>query len=261
MSGAVYLFNDVADLERDRRHPWKKLRPLAANNISRAEALVVSLILVLLAISAAFFVNPTFFIVCLTYLALQVSYSLLLKKIVLLDIFGLAGGYILRVYGGEFATGWHISVWLLLTVISASLFLAVGKRRAELTLLQTMGVKGTRSTLVHYSPNLLDIYLAMFANATWLTYAIFTFFEHSTVYLKPSLVGVFLHIFPWGVERKWLMATIPLVMYGIMRYIQLVYTQERGEAPERIFLSDTPLLTTVFIWIFIVIAVIYGIGR
>jgi 4-hydroxybenzoate polyprenyltransferase len=261
MSGAVYLFNDVVDLERDRKHPWKKLRPLAAGNISNAEAIIVSIILAFLAASAAFFVNPAFFIVCLTYLALQISYSLVLKKIVLLDIFGLAGGYILRVYGGEFATGWHISVWLLLTVISASLFLAVGKRRAELTLLQTMGIKGTRSILVNYPANLLDIYLAMFANATWLTYAIFTFFEHSTVYLKPSLVGVFLNLFPWGVERKWLMTTIHLVMYGIMRYIHLAYTQESGEAPERIFLSDRLLLTTVFAWVLIVITIIYGVGR
>jgi 4-hydroxybenzoate polyprenyltransferase len=262
LSGATYLINDVADLESDRKHPWKKFRPLASGDLSVFTALTVAFGLSLAALGAAFIVSPVFTLVCLTYLALQISYSLALKRIVVLDIFALAAGYILRVYGGEFATGWHISVWLLLTVISASLFLAVGKRRAELSVLQVLDNFGeTRKTLLHYSEQMLDVYLSMFANATWLTYAIFTFFEQSTVRLKPSLVGIFLDLFPWGVERKWMMATIPVVMYGIMRYIQVAYTQEKGEAPERIFLSDRPLMFTVFLWAAMVLTIIYGLGR
>lgn len=260
MSSAIYLLNDVVDIERDRLHPWKKFRPIAAGQISIRAALNVALLLGVIALVAAFLINPAFLFVCFAYLGLQISYSLLLKRIVLLDIFGLATGYLLRVYGGEFATGWHISVWLLLAVVSVSLFLAVGKRRAELSLLQARGVKGTRSILVQYPEKLLDVYIAMFANATWLTYAFFTFFEHSTVRLRPQLLGVFLHLFPWGIERKWMMTTIPVIMYVITRYMQVAYTQEKGESPEKIFLSDRPLIISLFIWAAMIIFIIYSLG-
>jgi len=222
--------------------------------------LTIAAALVLAGLGFSFIVNPAFLLICIAYIALQFGYTLVIKHIVLLDIFALAAGYILRVYGGEFATGWHISVWLLLTIISASLFLAVGKRRAELTLLQAESGTG-RATLKNYPEKLLDVYVSMFANATWLTYAIFTFFEQSTVELKPEFVGVVLNLFPWGIERKWMMATIPLVIYGITRYMQVAYTQEKGEAPERIFLSDRPLILTMVTWAVMTVTIIYGIGR
>lgn len=250
----------MVDLDRDRRHPWKRSRPIAAGRISVPVALATTLLLLLLALGIAASINQSFLIICLAYVGLQIGYSIKLKQIVLLDIFALAAGYILRVYAGEFATGWHISVWLLLAVISLSLFLAVGKRRAELTSLQSAKLGKTRTTLTAYPEKLLDVYFAMFANATWLTYAFFTFFEHSTVGLKPTLTSVFVNIFPWGLERKWMMITIPIVMYGIMRYMQIAYTRQEGEAPERVFLSDHPLLFTVLLWTAMVVIIIYGIG-
>lgn len=178
----------------------------------------------------------------------------------MIDILAITAAYFLRVYAGEAATGYHISVWFALAALSLALFLAVGKRRAELTLLQ--GYRGsllnqTRISLSHYSEKLLDTYTAMFANSTFITYAFYTFLE------RPTTAGFFLKNYGDFVAdipgRKWMMATVPFVLYGIMRYMQLIY-EGKGESPEIILTSDMPLFATVILWVISIFFVVYGIG-
>lgn len=162
------------------------------------------------------------------------------------------------------ATGYHINIWLLLTVISASLFLAVGKRRSELTLLSgwegSLAAK-TRATLSHYSEKMLDVYIAMFANSTWITYALYSFLAPSPS-LKQSLGNLFDdNTFYLIQDRKWLTITIPFVIYGVMRYLQLIYEKNEGESPEKVLLSDLPLMTTAMILAGILFGIIYVFGK
>jgi hypothetical protein len=149
-----------------------------------------------------------------------------------------------------------------LAVLSLSLFLAIGKRRAELTLIE--GYEGvvprdTRISLSHYSERLLDTYIAMTAASTWITYAFYTFLERPVVpgFFWQSQWGKFLSQIP---ERKWLMLTIPFVLFGMMRYMQLIYEKRQGESPERVLTGDPPLMLTVLGWGITVILIIYGLG-
>lgn len=252
----------MLDIKRDQLHHLKKERPIAKGKISPTEAIFFAILLALLSLHLALTLPKSFFILCLVFLLFQVSYSLFFRDVVLLDIFLIAGGYVLRVLAGEFATRWHISVWLLLCAISLSMFLAVGKRRSELSLLLGLGrgiSTATRTTLFRYPEKLLDIYTSMVANSTWITYAFYTFLEPGPR-LKPTVIEFFLRVFPWGLERKWMMITIPVVMYGIMRYLHLIYEQKKGEAPEKILLSDKPLMGSVLIWGTMVVGIIYIIG-
>ncbi len=262
LSSAIYIVNDIVDTKRDRFHPFKKFRPLASNAFSKKNAFFLALLLTGISLFVGYFVTRGFFFLVLIYLALQLFYSLLAKHIEIIDILMLAAGYILRVYGGEFASGSHISVWLLLTTISISLLLAVGKRRSELTLLSKYyGSKiiDTRRSLLKYSEKLLDIYAAMFATSTFITYSLFTFLENESGF-KISLGVLMPEFLPGFFQRKWLMVTIVPVVYGIMKYLEDVYEKDEGESPERILLSDKPLLFTVVLWIVLVIAIIYVIG-
>jgi len=192
----------------------------------------------------------------LTYLLIQIGYTFWLKNLIIFDVLIIAGGFILRVYAGAFAINVHMNVWFLLCVISLALFLAVGKRRAELAFLQETASQH-RKTLSFYSNDLLDSYLSMFANSTWLVYALFTFFA------PPPIVGTapLLAKLPLTVAgiSKWLMATVPFVIYGIMRYLSIVYQGERAESPEKVILSDWPLLATIVLWGLAVVFILYGI--
>lgn len=257
LSSATYLFNDVLDMKRDRLHPLKKLRPVARGELPANLALAVSFILGVWGLSWAASITVSFFLVALGYLVLQLSYSLFLKHLAVLDILAIASGYILRVLAGEFATGFHVTFWLLICVISLSLFLAIGKRRAELTSLSGFS---QRPVLFHYSDKLLDIYLSMFANSTWFSYALFTFLE-PPIAPRSTFLYYIEDIFPAGLTRKWLVLTIPFVIYGLMRYTQLIYEKQEGESPEKVILTDKPLLSTVIIWGILVVFLIYVVGR
>ncbi|MFH0863590.1 MAG: decaprenyl-phosphate phosphoribosyltransferase [Candidatus Gottesmanbacteria bacterium] len=261
-SSANYLFNDCLDVKSDRLHPFKKNRPVASGKVPPSVALTAACFLVAFALLAASSISNGFFLIVSLFLLLEFSYSLLFKKLAVIDILAITVAYILRVYAGEVATGFHISVWLFLTVLSLSLFLAIGKRRAELTLIEGYeGIvpKDTRVSLSHYSERLLDTYIAMTAASTWITYAFFAFLE------RPVLLGLFwqsrwANFFGDLPERKWLMLTIPLVLFGIMRYMQLIYESHQGESPERVLTSDLPLMITVLTWGLTVILIIYGLG-
>jgi len=182
-----------------------------------------------------------------------------LKNFTIIDILAVAGGYILRVYAGEFLTTYHISVWLLLTTVSLSLFLAIGKRRSELTLVSqnsSVQIAAMRKTLSHYSERLLDVYASIFATSTFISYAFFTFLENSRNITVTN--DLFLSDFlPSYLQRKWLMITIIPVVYGLMRYLQDIYEKHEGESPEKVLLSDKPLLVTVIVWATLVVGIIY----
>src|SRR3989344_7855440 len=237
LSSAIYIINDVFDIKRDRLHPYKKYRPLVHGDISLHQAWVLAISLILFSLWVGFLINLTFFLLMIIYFVLQLSYSAKLKHIAIIDILILAAGYILRVYGGEFASGLHISVWLLLTTISISLLLAVGKRRSELTLLKHANAKteATRKSLSRYSEKLLDVYASIFATSTFITFSLFNFLESEG--FKISLGLLMPEFLPSFLQRKWLMITIIPVVYGLMRYLQDIYEKHEGESPEKVLLS------------------------
>ncbi|OGH13737.1 MAG: hypothetical protein A2687_03015 [Candidatus Levybacteria bacterium RIFCSPHIGHO2_01_FULL_38_26] len=262
LSSAAYIVNDIFDIKKDRLHPFKKFRPLAHGDISIPVALVIAAFLTIGSLFLGFFVTPAFFLLALIYLAIQLLYSTILKPIAIIDILAIAAGYILRVYAGEVASGFHISVWLSLTTISVSLFLAIGKRRSELTLLssnKSLDIANIRKSLSHYSERLLDVYASIFATSTFISYTLFTFLENPRG-LKLGLSVLLPDFLPDFFQRKWLMITIAPVVYGLMRYLQDIYEKQEGESPERVLLSDKPLLITVIIWIIFVIGIIYVLG-
>ena len=251
------------DAPKDRKHPFKKLRPIAKGDLPSWLALALATVMVTFVLVTSYALSFFFYVSVLSYLLLQLAYSLLLKQIVIMDILIIAAGFILRVYAGAFVIDAHLNVWFLLTIISIALFLASGKRRFELTILS--GANGEtpsshRSTLSLYSEKILDMYTNMFATSTWITYAIFTFQETPPV---PSYGTLQLFsILPSTLEqRKWLMLTVPLVIYGVMRYLQVIYHKKSGESPERVLLSDSTLLGTVAAWGLLVVFIIYVLSR
>lgn len=260
LSAAVYLLNDLIDVPSDRLHPFKKKRPIASGELPVAIAVFAMITLFVVALAWSLQITYFFFLTALTYLIMQICYTLFLKRVTIVDVLTIASGYILRVYAGGFAINAHMDVWFLLTVVSASLFLAVGKRRCEMTLMKAQGGGGiVRATLKHYTESLLDIYTAMFATATWVTYALFTF-NHPRIIPK-GLVLTFMADLPRTlISEKLLMITTPLVIYGVMRYLQLIYEKNEGESPERILLTDKALLTAMGMWGLLTVGLLYYVG-
>ncbi|MBI2018274.1 decaprenyl-phosphate phosphoribosyltransferase [Candidatus Daviesbacteria bacterium] len=257
-SSATYLLNDVFDIDRDKLHPFKRKRPIASGLVPVPLATSLALFTIIVALPLSYKLSPAFFFASLAYLILQLFYSVILKQIILIDVLVIAAGFVLRVYGGVWAIDAHLNVWFLLSVTSFALFLAIGKRRSELTLMQGQA-PSHRETLLHYPENLLDILTSMFATAAWLTYAFFAFLQPpiQTTKLVSNLLGGLALPFT---EAKFLMVTIPVVIYAVMRYLYIIYEKKEGESPERVLLSDKPLLTTVVLWLFLVIGINYYLG-
>ena len=260
LTSGVYIFNDLMDIKADRMHPFKKSRPIASGKVPVPMALFLTLTLAVVALVLAVQLDYFFFWSCLIYTLLQICYTLKLKQVPIIDVLTIASGYIIRVYAGGLVIGAHMNVWFLLTVISASLFLAVGKRRSELTLLKATGdTSQIRSTLKHYTEGLLDIYMGMFSTATWVTYALFSF-NHPAIIPRGRVLTFMADLPRTLISEKLLMITTPFVIYGVMRYLQLVYEKNEGESPERVILSDKPLMIVGIIWGVLVIGLLYYIG-
>ncbi len=260
LSSTTYIFNDLIDVKADRLHPFKKNRPIASGALPVPFAVYALISGVIGGLAWAYSLNHYFFISCLVYLGVQVLYSGYLKKVAIMDVIVIAFGYLIRVYAGAFVVSAHMDVWFLLTVISVSLFLAVGKRRGEMTMLMSQGSgTTTREALKRYTEKLLDIYTAMFATSTWITYALFTF-NHPKIVPDGRALTLISLLPRTLLSEKWMMMTIPFVVYGIMRYLQLIYEKNEGESPERILLSDKPLIITVLLWGLALIGVIYYVG-
>ena len=252
LSSSSYLINDLVDVDKDRLHPVKKNRPIARGDLSEASAIFIAFTLLFLGLFISIFINFGFFWISLIFILLQYAYSFFLKKKAVIDIIGISFFFIIRAYAGELATGYHLPVWIMLAVIFLSLFLASGKRRSELG---GSGTK-TRSSLNGYSNNLLDFYTNMFAVCTLIAYAMFTFFEEPVTF-NGLIHNFLLDNFPKALGRKWYMTTLLPVIFGIMRYGQVIYEMQEGERPEKVVATDIPLILAIFSWGVVMITIIY----
>lgn len=252
LSSASYLLNDVIDYRYDRKHPIKRLRPVASGKISIPDATFLIFILSLLALIISLSLSLSFSLVAFLFLALHFFYSFYLKKHPVFDIFAISFSFMLRAFSGQVLTGFHIQIWLLLTIFFISLFIASVKRHAELVL----HGQETRVSLSFYKGHLLDFLTTTFATLTIISYSLYTFLERPPL-IETPFNKIFNSIWPGFEGRKWFMITIPLVVYGISRYAQLLYEQDQGEAPEKIITRDVPLVATIFLWGLIVVSLIY----
>lgn len=260
VTSGIYIINDVIDIKKDQAHPFKNKRPLAAGRISPVLALACSVLLLGIAIFLSRNLSPFFTFAVVGYTVLQIFYSMFLRSVILLDVMAIASGFLLRVYAGAVIINAHITIWFILTVASLALFLAIGKRRSERTLLAASqaNLSGARSILSHYPENLLDSLTVMFATACWFSYTMFTFLQPPPS-AGPQVLVLFGDYLPRTfLASKWLMASVPFVIYGVMRYLYVIYEKKEGESPEKVLLSDIPLLTSVVVWVLIVFIVIYG---
>ena len=240
LSGGVYLINDVMDAERDRAHPQKRHRPVASGRLPPAVALAAGVGLLAGATAAAFLLSPRFGLVALAYAVLLTAYSAGLKHVVIVDTLIIAGGFVLRALAGVVVLGIDFSDWLLLCTILLALFLTFGKRRAELRELEA-GAIGHRPILSEYSPELLDQMIAVVTASTLMAYALYTMATETHVRL--------------GTAR--LPLTIPFVLYGIFRYLYLLYRRDLGGNPSEHLLTDRALLVDVALWGTAVILILY----
>ncbi|OGW59381.1 MAG: hypothetical protein A2Y48_09475 [Nitrospirae bacterium RIFCSPLOW2_12_42_9] len=235
VSGCVYIINDIADREEDKRHPLKRLRPIASGVLSTYLAGGTAAILMLMFLIGGYSMGNDFLAILFAYFSINLAYSIFLKHVVLLDIFVISLGFVLRVAGGGFAIDVEISSWLLLCTLLIALFLAMCKRRHELVLLEDEA-KSHRKILGEYSPYFLDQLIAVVTASTLVTYALYTM--SSDVYLK------------FGNNN--LKYTIPFVLYGIFRYLYLVHQKDKGGSPTEIMMSDVPMLMNMGLWALVV---------
>ena len=241
LSGVVYLVNDVHDADADRLHPSKSRRPVAAGDVSPRTAILTAIILTGVALAVAFWLDPLFFAVSFTYVALLTGYSVSLKHHAVIDVLTIAAGFVLRAVAGAVVIHVAISHWLLVLTLLGSLFLALSKRRAELVTLADGGA-GHRRSLADYSPQLLDQLISIVAASTLLAYAFYT--------ISPETVAKF------GTDR--LLFTLPFLLYGIFRYLFLIHQRDGGADPSETLLQDRPILACVALWAVAVAVLIYG---
>jgi 4-hydroxybenzoate polyprenyltransferase len=240
LAGGLNLVNDVLDAEADRVHPRKAKRPIAAGRLRPRTAWIAAACLFPLGLAAAALLDPRVLLAGAAYVALQAAYSLALKRVVILDIFLVASGFVIRVAAGGFAAGVTPSSWLLVCTTLLALLLAVGKRRHELLTLEESGGKH-RSVLRDYSPALLDQMIAVVTAATVVAYALYVIAEDTA-----SRFG----------EGR-LLWTAPLVLYGIFRYLYLVYRKGEGGSPEEMIVRDVPFLVSIVLWGALSAALVY----
>jgi 4-hydroxybenzoate polyprenyltransferase len=225
-SSAAYLVNDVRDVEADRRHPVKRRRPIARGELDARAALVLSGVLAVASVALVALLGPASVACLIGFGALQAAYTLRLKHVVLIDVLVIAALFVIRAAAGAVAVDVRISPWLLVCTALLALFLALGKRRAELVLVGAERTPG-RVVLEGYSLALVDQLLAAVAGATMVAYAVYT------VTARDSYA---------------LVATLPFVVFGLFRYLQLVHRHDAGEEPENVLLGDLPILVTVAAW-------------
>ncbi len=240
LSSTVYLVNDVLDREQDRRHPLKAHRPLASGALSPAIALVAAAVLGVAAMIVALGLGRHFFQIAAGYLVLLVAYSVLLKHIVILDVLTIAAGFTLRAAAGAAAITVPISHWLLVCTTFLALFIALSKRRHELTLLTEKAIDH-RPILGDYTPYLLDQMISVVTASTLIAYAFYTVSPETTSKFGTDLLSL----------------TIPFPLYGIFRYLYLVHGRDKGGSPAELVVNDRPLLVCVGLWALSVILIIY----
>lgn len=242
-ASATYIVNDLLDREADRAHPTKRLRPIASGAVGVGRAAATVVVLIGGAAAGALVLGTAFAVVLGVYFATTVMYSLFLKRAVFVDVLVVAAGFVLRVVGGAVAIDVPVSHWILLCAYLLALYLALGKRRSELVLLGD-DAGDHRQVLGHYTLPLVDQAIAVVLGATILAYALYTVAPETT-----EKVG-----------SECLMVTIPVVLYGLFRYLYLLHRHELGGSPARALLTDRPLFASVLVWV-IVAAAIIGFGN
>jgi 4-hydroxybenzoate polyprenyltransferase len=232
VSSGHYIFNDLRDLEEDRRHPVKSNRPLASGRLKKGPAVAALVVIGAAGLAVAASIDLPFLLAAAGYLALQTAYSMWLKHVVILDVFVIAAGFLIRVVAGGLAIKVEISSWLLICTILLSLFLAMGKRRYELVLLDK-DAASHRPILKEYNTYLLDQMISVVTASTLLAYCLYT--------ISAETVAKF------GTRN--LIFTVPFVLYGIFRYLYLIHQKAEGGTPEALIIHDKPLLLDIFLWI------------
>ena len=245
LSGAVYLFNDLADRDADKRHPLKRSRPIASGELRPAHGVALGILLAIGGTAAALWIAPTLGLVAAAYLALLLAYSSALKHLVIVDALTIAGGFVLRAVAGGVAVAVPISAWLLVCTSLLALFLAFSKRRHELTLLADAA--GDHRRILHeYSPYLLDQMIAVATASTLIAYSVYATSAETAQRLGTNRLGL----------------TIPFVLYGIFRYLYLVHQKRGGGSPAAMLVTDGPLLACVAVWAIAVALILYSpLGR
>lgn len=240
-SSGIYILNDLRDIEHDRLNPAKMNRPLAAGKIPKLKAVIIMILFLVASVVSAFFLDKNFFIIILMYLSLNIAYSFGLKNIVILDAMIVALGFLLRVFAGCVIIHVEVTPWLFICTLSLALTLSFGKRRNELNVLKSEA-KNFRETLEFYSTQLLDIILTICCATAVVTYSLYT--------MANETVQRF--------GNQHLIITMPFVMYGIFRYLYLIYTKNKGGDPTKLLLLDLPSILNGVLWIASIFYVIYG---
>ena len=237
LSSATYLINDLIDAPQDRLHPLKRYRPIAAGQISPRQAVGLAAGMFAVGIALSFLLEPWFGVVVLVYLALTLSYSMKLKQVAVIDVMVLSTGYVLRAVGGAVVIQVPISLWLYAVTSLGAMLIGFGKRRGELA-----GSDGAalqqRHVLKHYPRTMLNALITLVSVGVFITYVAYT--------LTASNLP----------DNRTMALTVPIMAFGLYRYLHLLYTHNAGETPEEMFLSDKPLMATVFLWLTTVVVVL-----
>ncbi|MCX8131532.1 MAG: decaprenyl-phosphate phosphoribosyltransferase [Clostridia bacterium] len=226
ISSCVYILNDIADIEKDRKHPKKKHRPLPAGLITRKQAVFFLIILFTSCVICSYVLSIPFTVIILLYFILNVLYSFKLKQIVIIDVMVIAIGFVLRAVSGAIMIDVIISPWLIICTLLISLFLGLNKRRSEFLMLDEKSIE-CRKTLGEYSVEMINEMLSVVSSSTIISYALYTFTASESVYM---------------------MGTIPFVLYGIFRYQYLISKKGWGDTPEVVLLKDIPLIVNILLW-------------
>ena len=239
-SSAAYVFNDIRDREADRLHPLKAKRPIAAGAVGAGEGAVLAVVLAAAAFALSSLGGVRLVYSVAAYLVLQAAYNLKLKHVPTLEVFALASGFVIRVAAGAWVLAVEVSPWLLLCTMNLALFLALAKRRNELTEMEA-DAGAHRKVLESYSPHLLDQMISIVAAATVVTYALYTLSEQTLRKFGSA-------------HMIW---TTPFVIFGVFRYLYLIHQKKLGGSPEWVLLTDVPILATVVLWAVTAAAIVY----
>jgi 4-hydroxybenzoate polyprenyltransferase len=238
VSSAIYLINDVRDIEQDRLHPRKQLRPIASGEVPAAQAMRIAILLLVVGIVTSVAIRPAFSLIIIGYIALMVAYSYGLKRLVIVDVFAIATGFVLRAAGGAIAISVSPSPWLFVCTALGALFIGFGKRRNELVTLESVA-GAHRANLEEYSIPMLDQIIAVVSAAMLIAYSLYTFDATNVP------------------DSHAMMLTIPFVAYGLFRYLYLVYRKGEGGSPELLLIKDPGLILCIMGWVGTSLAILY----
>ncbi|GAB4274526.1 MAG: decaprenyl-phosphate phosphoribosyltransferase [Candidatus Rifleibacteriota bacterium] len=245
LSGSVYILNDLSDIKKDRMHPEKCKRPIASGDLPVSEAKAVLIILLLGCLFAAWNISGLFFSTSLAYFMLNIAYSFKLKTVVILDVMCISTGFVLRAVAGVGAlkaveSDIYISHWLVLSTLMLAMFLSLAKRRQEITILAE-NASNHRKILADYSPAYIDQLTSILASTAIITYTFYT--------VSPDTLKKF------GTDN--LIYSVPMVLYGMLRYLYLIHIHDMGDNPSEVLLKDRPLQINLLLWAIVVFSVIH----